>query len=87
MRPIPPLSPANADCRLRWSTAGTDGAWPFHRSAVIQTHPDTTSVAKTVFNQAYPGRRCPLAIGSPHSAPRNMHTLHQRRSPNPHSTC
>ena len=87
MRPITPLSPANADCRLRWSTAGTDGAWPFHRSAVIQTHPNTTSVAKTVFNQAYPGSRCPLAIGSPHSAPRNMHTLHQRRSPNPHSTC
>ena len=85
MRPIPPVSPANADCRLRWSTTGTDGAWAIHRLAVIQSDPDTTSVAKTVFNRAYLGRRCPLANRLTPSAPRTTHPLHQRRSPNPHS--
>jgi hypothetical protein len=87
MRPITPVSPANANCRLRGSTTGTDGAWPIQVSAVIQTHPDTTPGAKTVFNRAYRSRGCSLAIGSPHSAPRNTHAQHERRSPNPHSAC
>jgi hypothetical protein len=85
MRPPPPVLPASAACRLRWSTTGTDGAWPIHVSAAVQTHPNTTSVAKNIFNLASPGRRCPLALASLGSAPRNMNPLHQRRSPNPHS--
>lgn len=52
MRPITRVSPVSAACRLRWSTAGTDGAWATHRLAVIQTHPDTMSGAKTAPNSS-----------------------------------
>jgi hypothetical protein len=87
MRPITPVSPANVDCRLHWSTAGTAGAWPLRWSAVIQTHPVTTSSAKNRVQSSLSGAR--LLVGNrldPLCAPQHA-ARHQRHSPNPHSAC
>ena len=60
MRPIPRVSPASTCCRFRWSTAGTDGAWPIHLSAAGWHH----CAAPEICLIGLPARRPPPETGS-----------------------
>ena len=65
MRPTPRVSPDCTCCRLRWLTAGTNGAWPIHLSAA-GWYP---SAAPDICLFGLPARRPPPATGSHDCAP------------------
>ena len=74
MRSTLRVSPVSAACRLRWPTAGTDGAWPIQVSAAVRTHPDTTSVAQNALDSSLSGP--PLPVGqSAHQLSAPQHAL------------